>query len=329
MGKPKHARGKGTIAAAGSQDTATWLMGTVVPLLREHFQKVGESANQGGVYTLRVDMSTLLRVDLGLRGSGPRVMEILQKLDILKRIDRGNKGQGAIPPLWSVNMRLNPTPSRIRDALLGLADEHTERRRQQQREQARKEERLAGEYGEQTTGGPVTTTHYHTAELNHPHGTRSGPHYHCQADDKSHKGPRSVVEGIAGCVCWIEYRHHTHPATPATTDPSDLIRQPEPVPSMATTGTVREVREDLAGGRPAMLERPQTDQRYRALLDTLRDRDAEIARLEHRVEEAEEAERTWKSRAETAEARLIEATDPSAKEADDYLARERERKAAR
>jgi hypothetical protein len=299
---------KNSLAAAGRKDPAEWLMATLVPQLRTYFETHGTETHQG-VYTLRGSMTDLLREHLQTKGSGPRILAILThpQIRILTRLDFGARGIGAISPLWAMNMNAKPTRAKIRETMNTIADATTERRRRQRQQQA-KEDRLAGEYPPTTSGGPVSSVHFHTNLLDHEHDvdgkTLKGQHAH--RGNSTDPGEPMYLSHPAPVE--IQHRHHTHPAkAPA----GPLIRQPNAIPAPSTTAHL-EVDNTLTG-RPALMVSPERDGRYRELLDRLYQRDATIASLTAKLEKAE---------AELAECqRLLDtATDPTAGEADTYLA---------
>jgi hypothetical protein len=309
----------GTVRAAGGQDTAEWLLTRVIPRLRGYAKKHGE-AQDDGTYLLRLSMSDLLGETFGCGGSRVRVQQVLQHLKILKLKKHAISGQvakkiGKHPSIWAIDVRTHFDRRQVDEALLTVAI-RVEQGRLNRAQQRSREARLAGEYGEETTGTALEHHHEHIDYLIHPHpelGDEEVPHYHEVRDGPPipMNGDESAVDTEEAHVRQVEYRHHTH------------VRRERP----STEAWRPVLRDDLlgnkGGGHPAVVVVPEKDQLYREVVDINRDLEAQLARRTAECERKDERIAELLEEIKRLEAQLHPKIDPSEVEARDIVERHR------
>lgn len=301
---------RGQLKAAAGRDPVAFYR-EIIRRLRDHAREHGEPVRGGEFYHVEMSATKLFRDDFALAGSHVRAIQVLQKVRIMVLVSHNLQGvaarkRGARSTVWAVNMTREPEGREFMDAT-----EAVYRDQEEQRKRRRKDERLTPGMPDQTTGTAAPARHNHSTVETHEHGQLTGPHRH----ESIREGDVEVVRPV-----WIEWRHHTHKE-----------RQEVAVGPNGTGTATREVVEDLAGGRAAVLERRHkapakrpgetpSEGRHRRLMElvvTLEDRVAELESHNRHVVLQLEAERQKVAELETL---LESATDPTEQEAEEFLA---------
>lgn len=246
--------------------------------------------------------------------------KLLQALGLVKLhqyhiAGKAAQGRGAKrSTMWAVAMKRYCSTAELESALTGVREDNRERHRRAALQKA-KEARLAGEHGEQAEGGPVEVSHFHRHVLDHEHEGRSGPHDHLYPEEEGQGNP---------------YPRFLVPSD----GPLGLAKPEPPVRTIR-----RKVEEGMAGnGRPAVVEtllttRPPkegetaSEGRHRRLMNLVVELEARVAeaeraraaateRADHFMEEAQAAQ----ARVQELEELLDQATDPTERAAEEFLA---------
>jgi hypothetical protein len=193
------------------------------------------------------------------------------------------------------------------------------------RERKARQERAAGDTPDTTTGGPVTQYHFHASDnpLNHEHGGRAGWHHHDSAIQESgiHWLERPIDTSTQDTGQHTQVQDHRHGTKIGqhTHQGYEIhwvaFRRPRTRPEPAPTEPLKaEVRDDLAGGKPAVLVGPNPDGRYAKLVAIIQDLEAKLRQADRRHERDQDTIKELQDR-------LTAATDPSAAAADEIIGR--------
>jgi hypothetical protein len=307
----------GHIKAAGDQNTAEWLLKTVIPSLRRYAREHGRVEQGGGYAHVEGTLRSILNEGLGLGGSHVRVAQIFQRdeIKLLTRVRRRLTGTAASrvrssdnKNIYAVNMTRQYRRNELEEAVLTVAIAAEERRRAHYAGPQKPEQ------PEEVEVGRVTEHHEHRDVLDHPHGDRAGKHYHEQRN-----GPPLWFEALP---------KHSKPEEPPLDN--GVVRQQEVTRSLMSG--------NRSASKAAVITRDVRDGRYRALLDIISDQQATIGRRDKSVEKlmgekdalvAENRELHEENRRLEARVRELEATtDPTTVEADEVIAAYQARKEA-
>jgi hypothetical protein len=289
----------GRLKAAGNKSPSRFWPELVAKLRAyagEHGTRVGDFAH------IEVSATKLFRDEFGLGGSHVRAIQVLQRARVMVLLKHGVGGRHGVraSTIWAVDMARS---FELREFI--EASEAIYQDQQRERQRRAREARLAGpDVGEQTTGGPVETRHFHAHDLTHEHKEGSGLHHHLYPDKEGEGEPYPV---------WVKFRHHTHA-------------------ERTTNGTVtREITDELAGGRAAMLERSRVapaarpgetvaENQHRRLMELIVQNEARIAELEEANRQVVIKLAAEREKVEELETLLETVTNPAAAETEAFLA---------
>ena len=216
---------------------------------------------------------------------------------------------------------------------------HNAEHQRELRERKLRQERAAGDTPDTTTGGEVTTRHYHTQPLEHEHGHQAGSHIHAPLDQDVEIGP----EGLDSRVIWHTmesdshrdvqshahgsktgpHEHRNYQIVWLTTRRSSTRTKPDPnhpaVPDVPAA-VHYDIRDDVAGFRQVVVASPETDGRYRGLLDIISDLEADKSRMIAKDEQQRERIGWLEGEVRRLAEEVLRARDASVSEADAKLA---------